>query len=83
MSPRTGSDPFEFMDCIHYRIKEDRRILSLKAHMVLGVTTEVYKERLNITVGTNESSKFWIRMLSDRNGKIFPPQTQKNLQPQN
>ena len=38
--------PFVFMDCIHYKVREDGRILS-------------------ITVGANESSKFWLGMLND------------------
>jgi transposase-like protein len=33
--------------------------------VVLGVTTEGYKEILSITVGANESSKFWLGMLND------------------
>ena len=32
--------------------------------MVLGVTTEGYMEILCITVGANESSKFWMGMLN-------------------
>lgn len=36
--------PFVFMDCIHYKVREDGRILS-------------------ITVGANETSKFWLGML--------------------
>jgi len=31
---------------------------------VLGVTTEGYKETLNITVGANGASKFWLGMLN-------------------
>ena len=57
--------PFVFMDCIHYKVREDGRILSRAAYVVLGVTTEGYKEILSITVGANESSKFWMGMLSD------------------
>ena len=48
--------PFVFMDCIHYKVREDGRILSRAAYVVLGVTTEGYKEILSITVGANESS---------------------------
>ncbi len=33
--------------------------------MVLGVIAEGYKEILSITVGANESSKFWLGMLND------------------
>ena len=50
--------PFVFMDCIHYKVREDGRILSRAAYVVLGVTAEGYKEILSITVGANETSKF-------------------------
>ena len=50
--------PFVFMDCIHYKVWEDGRILSRAAYVVLGVTTEGYKDILSITVGANETSKF-------------------------
>lgn len=57
--------PFVFMDCIHYKVREDGRILSRAAYIVLGVTTEGYKDILSITVGANETSKFWLGMLND------------------
>ena len=53
------------MDCIHYKIRDEGRILSWAAYVVLGVTAEGYKKILNITVGTNETSKFWLGMLND------------------
>ena len=57
--------PFVFMDCIHYKVREEGRILSRAAYVVLGVTTEGYKDILSITVGANETSKFWLGMLND------------------
>ncbi len=48
-----------------YKVREDGRILSRAAYVVLGVTTEGYKEILSITVGANENSKFWMGMLND------------------
>lgn len=57
--------PFVFMDCIHYKIREEGRILSRAAYIVLGVTSDGYKEILNITVGANETSKFWPGVLND------------------
>ena len=53
------------MDCIHDKVREDGRILSRAAYVVLGVTTEGYKEILSIMVGAHESSKFWLGMLND------------------
>lgn len=57
--------PFVFMDCIHYKVKDEGRIVSKAAYIVLGVTTEGQKEILSITVGANETSKFWLGMLND------------------
>ncbi len=57
--------PFVFMDCIHYKVREEGRILSRAAYVVLGVTTEGCKEILSITVGANETRKFWLGMLND------------------
>ncbi len=53
------------MDAIHYKVRDEGRIVSKAAYIVLGVTTEGYKDILSITVGANESSKFWLGMLND------------------
>lgn len=57
--------PFVFMDAIHYKIREDGRILNRAAYVVLGVTIDGTKDILSITIGANESSKFWLGMLND------------------
>lgn len=57
--------PFVFMDCIHYKVREDGRVLSCAAYIVMGVTVDGYKEILSITVGANENSKFWLGMPND------------------
>ncbi len=54
--------PFVFMDCIHYKVKGDGHILSRAAYIVLGITADGYKDILGITVGANETSKFWLGM---------------------
>lgn len=50
--------PFIFMDCIHYKVREDGRILSRAAYIVLGVTLDGYKDISSITVGANETSNW-------------------------
>ncbi len=57
--------PFIFMDAIHYKVKEDGRIINRAAYVVLGVTLDGIKDILSITIGANESSKFWLGMLND------------------
>lgn len=63
--PLNSVYPFVFIDCIHYKAREDGRILSRAAYIVLGVTVDGYKEIPSITVGANESSKFWLGMPND------------------
>ena len=63
--PLNAVYPFVFMDCIHYKVREDGRILNRAAYIVLGITVEGYKDILSITVGANETSKFWLGMLND------------------
>ena len=58
--------PFIFMDCIHYKVREDGRILSRTAYVVLGVTADSCKDILGTTVGgADEASKFWLWVLND------------------
>lgn len=51
------------MDCIHYKIREARYILSYAAYIVSGITADGYKDILSITIGAKETSRFWLRML--------------------
>lgn len=57
--------PFVFTDCIHYKVREDGRILSRAAYITLGVTAEGYKDIPSITAGASETSKFRLGMLND------------------
>jgi len=57
--------PFVFMDCIHYKVREDGKIVCKAAYIVLGVTVDGHKDILSITVGASETSKFWLGMLND------------------
>ena len=57
--------PFVFMDCIHYKVRDEGRVSSRAAYVILGVTVSGHKELLSITVGVNETSKFWMGMLTD------------------
>ena len=65
--------PIIFMDCIHYKAREDGRILSHAAYIILGVTLDGYKDFLNIIVGANEAPTLWLGMLNDGTGARFIP----------
>lgn len=53
------------MDCIHYKVRKDGRILNRAAYIVFGITAERYKDILSITVGANKTSKFCLGMIND------------------
>jgi len=40
-------------------------IRKLAAYVILGINTEGKKEVLSITVGANESSKYWLSVLNE------------------
>lgn len=56
---------FVFMDAIHYKVREDKRIVVKAAYVVIGVNLDGKKEVLGIWIGANESSKFWLSVLND------------------
>lgn len=57
--------PFIFMDAIHFKIKDEGRILNRASYVVLGVTAEGNKDILGIWIGENETSKFWLGVMND------------------
>lgn len=56
---------FVFMDAIHYKVREDSTVKNKAAYVVIGITLDGEKEILGIWIGENESSKFWLGVLSD------------------
>ena len=57
--------PFVFMDAVHYKIKEDSRIINKAAYVVLGISIDGNKDILGIWIGENKSSKFWLGILNE------------------
>ena len=57
--------PILYIDAIHYSVRDNGVIRKLAAYVILGVNTEGKKEVLSITVGDNESSKYWLSVLNE------------------
>lgn len=57
--------PILYIDAIHYSVRDNRVIRKLAAYVILGINTEGKKEVLSITVGDNESSKYWLSVLNE------------------
>ena len=57
--------PFVWMDALFYKVKQDGRIKSMAAYLVLGMNIEGEKDLLGIYLAETESSSFWLQVLSD------------------
>ncbi len=55
--PLNSYYPFVFMDAIHYKVKQNNRIVSKAAYVVIGVDEDGYKDVLGLWIGENETSK--------------------------
>ena len=57
--------PIVFMDAIHYKVRSEGRIINKAAYIAIGINLEGVKDVLGIWVGENESSKYWLKVLTD------------------
>ena len=59
--------PFVFLDAIHYKVREEGRVVKKAVYSIIGITQEGYKEVLGLYLGLagGESSKFWRQVLND------------------
>ena len=57
--------PFVFMDAIHYKVREEGRVVNKAVYGVIGVNQEGFRDVLGLYVGASESSKFWMQVLTD------------------
>jgi len=53
------------MDAIRYSLRQDGRFLKKTVHIVVGVGLDGHRDVLGLWIGENESSKFWLKVLSD------------------
>lgn len=53
------------LDAIHYKVRQDGKIVNKAVYIVIGVNLDGFKEVLGMWVGESETSKFWLKVLSD------------------
>lgn len=56
--------PIIFIDCIHFSVRDEHIVKKLAAYIILGINSDGYKEVLSITVGENESAKYWLGVVN-------------------
>jgi putative transposase len=56
---------FVWLDAMHYKVKEEGRIVSRAVYNILGVTTSGMKDLIGIYVSESEGANFWLQILTD------------------
>lgn len=54
-----------WMDAIHFKVRQDRRVITKAVYTVLGVNAKGEKDVLGLYLGDNESASFWMQVLTD------------------
>lgn len=56
---------FVWLDAVHFKVRQDGKVVSKAAYKVLGVDLQGKKDLLGIYIGDAESARFWLSVLTD------------------
>ena len=51
--------PIVFMDAVHFKVREENKIVSKAIYVALGITMDGMKDVIGMWIGENEGAKFW------------------------
>ena len=54
-----------WLDAMHYKVKEDHRMVSHAVYNILGINRDGHKELLGMYVSQSEGANFWLSVLTD------------------
>jgi len=57
--------PIVYMDAVHFKVRDQHRIVSKAAYICMALDTKGYKDILGIWVGEQEGAKFWLSVCND------------------
>jgi putative transposase len=63
--PLSAVYPIVFIDAIVFNVRDNAVIRKTAAYVVMGINEEGHKEVLSITIGENESAKYWLSVLNE------------------
>jgi transposase-like protein len=61
--------PVVFFDAIHYKVRDQGKIVSKAIYVALAINLEGIRDVLGFYVGDNESSKFWMQVFTDMSNR--------------
>jgi transposase-like protein len=54
-----------WLDCMHYKVRDEGKVVSRAIYNILGVNTAGRKELIGMYISEAEGSKFWLAVLTD------------------
>lgn len=57
--------PIVYMDAVHFKVKEEHRIVSKAAYICMALDMKGHKDILGIWIGEQEGAKFWLSVCND------------------
>lgn len=57
--------PIVFMDAVHFKVREENRIVTKAIYVALGITMEGMKDVIGMWIGENEGAKFWFKVCTE------------------
>lgn len=57
--------PIVFMDAVHFKVREENKIVTKAIYVALGITVEGMKDVLGMWIGENEGAKFWFKVCTE------------------
>lgn len=57
--------PIVYFDAIHFKVRQNGKVISKAAYTCLGIDLNGKKDVLGIWIGENEGAKFWLRVFTE------------------
>ncbi len=57
--------PVVFLDAVHFKVREEGRIVTKAAYAAPGINGDGYKDIFGIWIGENEGAKFWLKVCNE------------------
>lgn len=57
--------PIVFLDAVHFKVKDENKIVTKAAYVALAITLDGKKDVLGVWIGENEGAKFWLKVCTE------------------
>lgn len=57
--------PITYFDAIHYKVRENGKVITKAVYTCLGIDLDGKKEVLGLWIGESEGAKFWLRVFTE------------------